>query len=480
VRLYHQLKTGTSAARKALCLTAAAGLSAFLATSAHAQYRGPISATGPSFSLDTPTSYANTPFTLPVDHMLPAWGRMIADLNRKGIGIIVDYTSESAIALNGGNGGDAGYAHQIGVQLDLDWQKLVGWRGLATHAVLVNRAGHNMATDFGDRSLNGFQEIYGGGGNTAVHLVYVYATQNLMKDRMQIAFGKIPVNIDFSASPLYCVFMNKSMCGNPKSLTRGAAGFGTYPGSTYGARVRYWAKHGLYVQAGLYGTNPDLNSNRYDRTGFNFSTNRYTGLYVPAEVGLIPAFGRHQLMGHYKFGVAYDSANYNDNYSDINGNPLAVTGVRPRRDNGKTQLWVEGDQMIVRNGPGALDGLYLMSGLVRNSPESGPYLYQYYFGMVDRAFWKARPQDTFGIEFSRTTASPDLARSQWIYYLRGARLPGNATYPQSHISVLEVTYNIYIMKGLSVQPDYQRIFRPNLQRNKASIDAIGLKIHAIL
>ncbi|GAN54076.1 carbohydrate porin [Tanticharoenia sakaeratensis] len=458
----------------------APALATLLSHEAHAQYRGPIAQTAPSFALDTPTSYENTPFTPRVEHMFKSWGDLIKSLNDKGVGIVVDYTSESAMALDAGNPGDTGYAHQIGVELDLDWDKLIGWRGFVTHAVIVNRAGHNMAADFGDKSLNGFEEIYGGGGNTAVHLVYVYGTQNLFHDKLQIAVGKMPVNIDFSASPLFCTFMNKSMCGNPKSLTRGAAGFGTYPGSTYGTRVRYWPTHGIYAQAGLYGVNPDLNTNKYDRTGFNFNTNLYTGVYVPVEIGVIPTFGHNQLVGHYKIGIAYDSSNYADNYYDIDNAPLALTKKAARMDNGKTQLWVEGDQMLIRNGHGPLNGLYVMTGIVRNTPESSPYLYQYYFGVVDRGFWRARPLDTFGIEVSRVTASSELVSTQWLDYARGIKLPANATYPQSHLSVLEATYSIHVLPGLTIQPDYQRIMRPNLQRNKPAIDAIGLKVHAVL
>ncbi|WP_323992958.1 carbohydrate porin [Nguyenibacter sp. L1] len=460
-------------------LIASALLGFFAGRPAHAQYRGPISATAPTFSLDTPTAYENTPFTPPVEHMYQPWANLVKDLNRRGIGIVVDYTSESALALDGGNAGDAGYAHQIGVELDLDWSKLVGWRGFTTHAVAVNRAGHNMAADFGDRSLNGFQEIYGGGGNVGVHLVYVYGTQDLWGGRLQIAAGKMPVNIDFSASPLFCTFMNKSMCGNPKSLTRGDPGYGTYPGSTYGTRFRLWPMHGMYVQAGLYGVNPDLNTNRYDRTGFNFSTNRYTGIYVPVEFGLIPTFGPHNLVGHYKFGVAYDDANYADNYLDIYNNPAPLTRKPFRTDNGKTQIWVEGDQMLIRNGHGPLNGLYVMAGLVRNDPRTSAYLYQFYGALVDRGIFHSRPQDTFGIELSRTTASPDLVAAQRIDYALGRKLPGNTTYPQSHLTVLEVTYSFHVTRGLSMQPDYQRIMRPNLQRNKPAIDAIGLKVHAV-
>ena len=64
-----------------------------LTQNAWAQYRGPISETAPLFALDTPTSYANTAFTPPVESMVLPWERLIKRLNRKGIGIVADYTS---------------------------------------------------------------------------------------------------------------------------------------------------------------------------------------------------------------------------------------------------------------------------------------------------------------------------------------------------------------------------------------------------
>jgi len=446
---------------------------------AKAQVRGPVSSSAPSFSLDTPTSYANTPFTPGVEHIYAGWGNLIKKLNKKGIGIVLDYTSESAIALNGGNAGDAGYAHQIGVEVDLDWEKLIGWKGFVTHAVAVNRAGHNMAADFGDHSLNGFQEIYGGGGNVGVHLVYVYGTQDLLGGRVQLALGKMAVNTDFSASPLYCTFMNKSICGNPKSTTRGDAGFATYPGSTYGGRIRIWPLHGVYFQAGAYGVNPVLNTNQYDRTGFNFSTNHYTGTYFPFEFGLIPSFTRNNLVGHYKIGIAYDNSDYTDEVRDDNGLIAALTGKKLRTDRGKTQIWVEADQMLVRNGYTPLQGLYVMAGYVHNDPHNSPYQNQWYAGLVDRGFFHARPEDTFGVMITQTTVSPDLATTQAAQYAHGHKLSGNATQPQTNIIAIEATYNIRVAAGLAVQPDYQHIIRPNLQKNLPSIDALGLKLHAV-
>ncbi|WP_367159288.1 carbohydrate porin [Kozakia baliensis] len=451
------------------------------APSAYAQYRGPISENAPSFSLDTPTSYENTPFTPPVEHMSKFWEDVQKRWIKHGVSVVLDYTSESAMALNGGGGSRAAYAHQIGAQLDIDWEKLVGWHGFRTHTVFINRAGHSLAKDFGDQSVNGLQEIYGGNADIGIKFVYVYATQDLMHDRMQIAFGKMPVNIDFSASPLYCTFMNNMICGSPKTLRRGTGGFANYPGSAFGTRIRYWTLHGVYFQAGLYGSNPDLTTPKYDRSGFNWSLDRYRGVYIPAEIGLIPSFGKDNLVGHYKFGFAYDSTNYSDNYWDVNGNPLALTGVAPRQKNGRTQVWLEGDQMLIRNGSGPLHGLYAMAGLIRNDAVSSPYLYQYYAGFVDRGFVKARPKDMLGIMFTTTTVSPAVRATQNLLYARGSRkLPQNASFPQSQVTAIELSYVIHVCEGLSVQPDYQHIMRPNLQSNKKDIDAVGLKIHAVL
>ncbi|WP_241767738.1 carbohydrate porin [Tanticharoenia sakaeratensis] len=411
------------------------------ASRAEAQVRGPVSITGPSFALDTPTAYENTPFTPKVEHVLGTWDGILPWLNSHGVGVVIDYTSESAILLDGGHGSDAGYAHQVGAELDIDWGKLIGWQGFRTHAVVVNRAGHNLSADYGDKSLAGIQEIYGGGGNVGVHLVYVYGTQDLAGGRVQIAAGKMPVNIDFSASPLYCTFMTKSICGNPKALTRGAAGFATYPGSVWGGRVRTWPADGFYAQVGVYGANPDLNTNQYDRTGFNFSTNLYTGFYVPAEVGIIPSFGPNHLVGHYKLGVGYDSSPYADWLRDNGGGIAYLTKKPARMDQGKTQLWIEGDQMLIRNGHGPLNGLYAMAGFVRNTPQTSGYRYEFYAGLVGRGVIRARPLDTVGVMFTRTEASPELIALQDLEYGLGRKsLPNSATAPQSWVQVFEATY----------------------------------------
>ncbi|MBB2200474.1 carbohydrate porin [Gluconacetobacter tumulisoli] len=407
---------------------------------------------------------------------------MLARLADQGIGLGLDYISESGIILNGGRTnvtGSASYTHQIAAQINLSWEKLVGWKGFITHTAFVNRAGHNLSTDAGDRAVTNVQEIYGGGGNVVVHLVYMYGTQDLMNHRMQLAFGYMPVNIDFSTSPLYCTFMNNSICGNPKTETKGATGYSNYPNGVYAARLRVWPLHGLYLQGGVYGVNRGIGQPKYDRTGFDFNTNTYTGVFVPFEIGFIPVFGPHALMGHYKIAAAYDSSPYPYYYEDIHGNPLPLTGQPARTGRGKIQVWVTMDQMIIRHGRGAYDGLYLMAGYVHNTPHNSPYEHQYYLGLSDRGLIPGRRGDVFGVVVNHVTASSALVAAQKLDYQLGKTLPSNALSPQSSATVVEATYNFHVDQGLWVQPDFQYIINPNLERKVKNLSVLGLRLRYI-
>nr|WP_246402081.1 carbohydrate porin [Gluconacetobacter dulcium] len=470
------------------CL-AIAGLFLVLMTSSPAAtaartlpYTGLSSPSGPSSFLDSPTAYENTPFTPNTEHAYGTWNGLRTRLAGMGIGLGLDYVGESAIILDGGRTnvtGSAGYTHQVAVQLHLNWQKLVGWKGFNTHVVLVNRAGHNLSTDAGDRSLVNVQEIYGGGGNVIAHLVSAYGTQDLLNQRMQIALGYMSVNLDFSTSPLYCTFMNNAICGNPKTQTKGSIGFSNTPNGALGGRLRFWPLHGLYVQGGAYGVNAGIGKPRYTRTGFEFATSAYTGVYVPFEIGAIPVYGPHALIGHYKIAAAYDSSIYPSYYDDINGNPIPLTGLPARTARGKIQVWATMDQMILRNGRGLYEGLYLMAGYVHNTPRASPYEHQYYVGLSDRGMIPGRPNDTFGLLVNRITASSTLVAAQKLSYKRGKKLPANALTPQSSATVIEATYNIHVLQGLWVQPDAQYVINPNLEKRVKNLAVLGLRLRVI-
>jgi porin len=404
------------------------------------------------------------------DYLFGDWGGLRTELHNIGIDVALDWVSEVAGNVSGGVKQGTTYAGQVAVQADIDWEKLAGIKGFSTHIGLVNREGASDSALFGDRLL-AVQEVYGGGGNVGVHMVYTYAEQSLLNGRVDIKLGLMPVLNDFNASPLYCNFMSGTVCGNPKQLDGGDVGMSIYPDGVWGGRIRVRPTAQTYIQVGLYQVNQGLYGPNY-RSGFDLDGSLNSGVEVPIEVAYEPLIGPQAMPGHYKLGFAYDSST-NTEYFDSAG--ALLSGIRGTGN--KTNYWVATDQMIYRNGPGASDGIILLAGYVHSDPTLSPYADQVYVGALDRDFWPSRPQDTIGILFNYQHVSGQLATEQMLDQEYGLPIANGATGVQTDEEILEVNYDIHLFRGVSLEPDFQYVFRPNAQSNIRNAAVFGFKSH---
>jgi porin len=289
---------------------------------------------------------------------------------------------------------------------------------------------------------------------------------------VDIAVGRMPVLNDFDASPLNCNFMNNGLCGNPKELPGADIGMSSYPDAVWGGRVRVRPTPQTYIQTGLYEVNQGLYTNQYYRTGFEFNGARDSGVEVPVEIAYEPQIGPQAMPGHYKLGFAYDSSTDQQFFTSS----AALLSGTPSTGN-KTNYWIAADQMIFRNGPGATDGIILLAGYVHSDPALSNYTDQVYIAALDRDFWPARPQDTIGILFNYQHVSDQLAAEQALDAEFGLPIAGNATGVQTHEAILEVNYDIHVARGISFEPDFQYVFRPNAQANIKDAAVFGFKSH---
>lgn len=409
-----------------------------------------------------------------VEHLLGDWGGIRTELDRLGIDVLVDYTSETAGNVSGGAKRDLAYADQRALEIDIDWQKLAGITGFATHFVAVDRAGSSASQGFGDHLLP-VQEIYGAGGNVAVHLVYLYGDETWFKGRLNLAAGYFPVGTYFASSPIYCNFLNNGLCGNPKELPGGDLGFSAWPDSTLGARVRGRPTESTYIQVGLFGVDPFLYGNVHDRDGFDIDPSQYNGFEVPVEVAWEPKFGQNSLPGHYKLGFGYDSAPYP---SFLGGAP----GSAGANEKGRVQFWVLADQMLLRQGDGDMAGLIGFAGYIRSDPRSSIYQDEAFVGMVDQGFWSSRPLDTVGLLFILQTVSSQLTQAEeqdQEFGLPYTNKPTGvvATGVQSQEEILEVNYDIQVFRGINLEPDFQYVIHPNAQHSLPNAVVLGVKAH---
>jgi porin len=404
------------------------------------------------------------------EHLLGDLGGIRPYLENRGIYVQLDATAEFA-GNTGGTKQGATSANQVALSIDIDWQRLAGVTGLSTHVIFVNRSGANDSHLFGD-NVAPAQEIYGAGGDVAVHLVSAYAEETMFGGRLDLAAGWMNVENDFASSPLYCNYMNNVLCGDPKALPGGDIGHSAFPDAVWGGRIRVRPEPNIYAEVGVYEVNQDLYS-QADRSGFEFGVPRDSGVYVPIQLGYEPNLGPDLLPGHYVIGFGYDSSRFKS-FADALPAPI---GSPQSSHKGNTQFWLLVDQMLVRNGVGAQNGLIALGGFVHNDPDNSPYAEEYFAGLLDRGFWRARPDDAVGVLFSYVTMSGALGKVQAEESELGLPISNAATGIQTHEMILEADYNIHVFRGVDFRPDFQYIFRPNAQDSIHNAAVFGFKAH---
>jgi len=461
-----------------LAITAVAAVVAGLCHAPNASAQAvnqPAAIPSPPLGL-TPTQAVDAPVVQhlfdapPVERVLGDWGGMQNQLVTQGINVQINALTEFAANVSGGIKQGATFANQIGIANDINWERLAGLTGLSTHAIAVDRSGSSDSQLFGDHLLP-VQEIYGSGGNVAVHLVSAYAQETLFDQRLDIAAGRMNVEGDFASSPLYCAFMNNGLCGDPKALPGGDIGHSAYPDAVWASRIKLRPTAQTYITFGVYEVNQGLYGDADYRSGFKFDTAKDSGVYLPVQIGWEPQFGASRLPGHYAIGLGYDTSSGYQAFT----NALVDYGATARSRTGNTQLWLLADQLLLRQGSGTNDGITALAGFIHNDSNNTAYAEQYFVGLLDRNFWAARPQDAINLLFIHNTISGRLRAVQEIEQSRDLAYSNGSTGVQNEETVLEANYDMHVMRGLHFQPDVQYVIQPNAQANLHAALVLGFR-----
>lgn len=406
-------------------------------------------------------------------------------LRRHGIGLLVDSTNEFAGAVTSPTKGlaslrqGASNAGQYAVSLNVDWERIAGLRGFATHTVFIGRYGTTANRMFGDW-LSHASEVYGGGGNTVVHLVMAYGEKTMFHGHMSLAAGRMSEMADFISSPLYCAFQNNAMCGRPKGATENA--FASAPPVGVWA-FRAWARPSpdTYVQSGVYAAEKGLYHYGTNRSGFKFNGSWIQGVRIPAEFGWEP-LRRGRLAGHYKIGGVLTTAPQTDMLRDAAGRPYVLSGLAPRQHRASYGAWFLADQKIMAYrqdafGRDTSSGLTVLSGFLYNDKRVALRNWQAFVGAISRGFFKARAEDTVALSFSYTAISPEVRKTQRLLRAQGKILPFHATGIQHSAIVMEMNYGLHVASGILFQPMVEFYHRPNGQENLRDAVLLGFKTH---
>lgn len=384
-----------------------------------------------------------------VPWLLGDWSGHRLWLQDRGLDLQLGYTGEFAFNATGGIRQEAAYADQYVAGATLDLERLAGLRGTTFQLTFTARTGRNLSDEVTLGTLQEVQEIYG--RSQTVRLTQLWVNQSLFSGRIDWKFGRMTFGEDFASFP--CEFENLTFCGAaPGNLVPGY--IYNWPVSQWATRLRYNIDGFGYVQAGAYDVNPQYASTNDTLLPVFFKGS--TGLLVPIELTWLPRLAGG-LPGSYKIGAWYDTSAVNDVVSDINGNPYALTGLQPRRQQGRAGGYLSIVQQLTPLAAWETRrGLNVFLNAVVASDRSSTTDNQVAAGLVYTGPFRSRPDDDIGFAVGMTRVNSRIAASQAL----ANRLGLGPVAVQGAEFPFELHYTFRPVNGLLFRPSIQYVINP--------------------
>jgi len=396
------------------------------------------------------------------------WGGPRNTLYDDGVSIFANYTNNIAGNPVGGKSAGFTYCDNIGFGLDLDLGKLIGWKGGSLTVSGLNRDGSNLSEkNIGNQFT--VQQVFGG---SAVMFYALYLDQKLWDDKISIKVGRYATGDDFASSPIYWLYMNNGIDGNPQALPVNTQ-FSAYPWAVWAARVRVEPTPEFNAMLGVYQVSDRIFNRNYH--GLDWSMRSNDSILLITQIGWTPQFfkrpvpaentaasdGKASVAG--KSVVAAESAKQVLTDSQLKGLPghywfgaywspwnFPQFGSTETATNSYGFYW-HADQMIFQEAPGSDQGLTLWSAFVLSPQQNIAKLpFEANGGLVYKGLIPARDDDytCFGIVYGKFSRD----------YARSVADSGNG-YPDYEL-VFEWNYKVQLTKFAFVQPDVQWVINP--------------------
>lgn len=383
-------------------------------------------------------------------------------LDESGVDISATYGNNIAGNVTGGKSRGFTYADNFGFGVELDMNKLVGWQGATLTVSGLNRDGTSLSQDYIGNQFT-VQQIYGG---SAVMFYALALDQRLFDDKVSIKIGRFATGDDFASSPIYWLYMNNGIDGNPQALPVNTQ-FSAYPWAVWAARLKVQPTPEWNGMLGVY----QVSNRVFDRAyhGLDWSIRPNDGVLVISQIGWTPELFKKPVPKNTtndgKTVVKKDGKSFKEPVSEteMKGLPghywfgaywspweFSQFGTTEKATNSYGFYW-HLDQMVYQEAPGSDQGLTVWSAFVLSPQQNIAKLpFQVNAGLAYQGLIPTRDTDwtTFGIvygKFSRNYARTVDALDQG--------------YP-SYELVLEWGYKVQITKFAFVQPDVQWVINP--------------------
>lgn len=397
------------------------------------------------------------------------WGGLRPRLEDKGFKFTVTYVNNIQGNVVGGNSLGAAYDHNLAMQLQLDLEKLVHWQGGRFVISALDRTGRNLS---GDHIGNQFtvSQLW---GNPTFVFYGLWLEQDLFDGKLNLKLGRIAAGDDMASSPLYWLYVNNGIDGNPQAIPVNTS-FTCYPNATWGARIKFQPHEEVTLQYGIYQATDRLGNPRYH--GMDFSIRPNDGITMAAQAGWSPEFNKKPVMdpvseardgkattaetrlaglpGNYWVGAYYTHWQF----SEFNG---------PGVYQNNYGFYAHADQTIWQESPGSLQGLTLWTAMTFSPQQEIAKLpFMAMGGVVYRGLIPTRDRDetVFGIIYGLFSDEYAAAQKSGGF--------GSPTYEL----VFEWAHRFHVTESIYFEPDIQWVIRPGGTGNIPNALVLGAQM----
>lgn len=399
------------------------------------------------------------------DYLLGDWGGLRSKLSTNGVDFEFVYFGSVPSNVGGGIKGGSVYEGALLMTLDLDSQKLAGYKGGQFHAgsLYIHNGkpfSDNFVGDLNKVSLLDFPDTF--------RLWELWYEQKILDGKVSLKLGQLAIDRDFIVSDYYNsiagitlqnqTFFYPTLAFNIWDI-RGFPprhhGLASTPYGAPGARLRIEPIEQVYVQAGVYDGNPDTS---FSGTRVKLSKEEGALAYFETGYRLNQRKEDTGLPGNYKLGAYYHTGDFNDMYDTVASAFGITPGTKPLHPNNYGAYFLA-EQMVYREqgksdpAQQGLVGFFRIEGAPkdRNLAQFGVDGGLVYKGLIPKRDW-----DTLAVAASYMEISDDLRHAE-----RDANtvLPG-AFVVADYEAVVEVSYKAQMTAWWTLQPSVQRVFHP--------------------
>ncbi len=372
-----------------------------------------------------------------------------ASLAAAGITYGINYTGEYFNVFSGGLSRGSTYDGVVEGLVDIDLEKVLGWKGAVIHANAFYIHGIGPTTKTGSifavSNLEGLETL---------RLDELWLEQSLFKDKLKVKVGSIAADTEFFISDTAAVFINGTF-GWPGIVASDMLGGGPgYPLASMGVRVEYSPTDKITVLAAVFNGSPANpfaeDPQKANKHGVDFRFG--DGELVMGEAQYKYEIGK--LAGTVKLGGWTQLDAPEGTYVNFTtGRPVdsdyGIYGIIDQ------QIWKKGEDQSVN-----------IFGRFSGSPgDRSPMDFYFDTGILFTGLVPGRKKDSFGAAFGFGQISSDLT----------------ATDPEAigtHEAVLELLYSTELKPGVLLIPDFQYFWDPGAtpEVNHAAVAGARLRI----